>query len=152
MSVLPPCPSPMPKLIATSHCPPLSSSADLDIEDAMTDVFWLQIAESFRRFGIAPTTQNLLVIKVSSPSAPFSAEEVQKHLSEVVEGEQIPFEDDRIEPMTDVARVKKIYKLNATGGSTASKKGQVNGVSDVDAKQELMGLVISSMALRGAAN
>jgi len=57
--------------------------------------------------------------------------------------------------MTDVARVKKVYKLNAGGGG---KKGGVNGANGVgnekgvDERKELEIIVLGAMALRGATN
>jgi EKC/KEOPS complex subunit CGI121/TPRKB len=122
-----------------------------------------QIAESFRRFGITPTTTNLLIIKLSTPSSPATAEEVQSHLTASIEGEQVPFEDNVLSQMTDIARVKKIYKLNSNGGGAGKKKGQVNGAvseglnvngtgSDEDERKELEILVLGCMALRGVTN
>jgi EKC/KEOPS complex subunit CGI121/TPRKB len=120
-----------------------------------------QIAESFRRFGITPTTTNLLIFKVSTPSSPATAEEVQSHLTSSIEGEQVPFEDSVLQEMTDVARVKKIYKLNSSGGGGGEKKGQVNGAenevpngtgSEVDQRKDLEILVLGCMALRGFTN
>jgi EKC/KEOPS complex subunit CGI121/TPRKB len=64
--------------------------------------------------------------------------------------------------MTDVARVKKIYKLNANGGGAGGKKnGQLNGVAealsvngtkDAGEREELEVLVLGAMALRGITN
>jgi EKC/KEOPS complex subunit CGI121/TPRKB len=65
--------------------------------------------------------------------------------------------------MTDMARVKKIYKLNGGGSGGGKERGKVNGaVSDglnvneagleVDETKELEILVLGSMALRGATN
>jgi EKC/KEOPS complex subunit CGI121/TPRKB len=112
-----------------------------------------QIAESFRRFGISPTTSSLLIIKVSTPTSPFTSVQVQEHLSKVIEGTQIPFSDDEIGQMTDLARVRKIYKFNAAGGG--KKANVVNGVdgkSEEEERKELEVLVLGTMALRGATN
>jgi EKC/KEOPS complex subunit CGI121/TPRKB len=120
-----------------------------------------QIAESFRRFGITPSTTNLLIIKVSTPSSPTTASEIQSHLTSSIEGEQVPFEDSILQEMTDVARIKKIYKLNSGGGGGGKKNGQVNvtaieGVSINGTKEnerkELGVLVLGAMALRGVTN
>ncbi|KAN0093779.1 CGI-121 domain containing protein [Hyaloscypha variabilis] len=108
------------------------------------------IAESFRRFGITPTTTNLLIIKVSTPTSPAAASEVQEHLTSSIEGEQVPFEDSILSQMTDVARIKKIYKLNSGGGG-GKKNGQVNGAKG-DERKELEVLVLGAMALRGVTN
>jgi EKC/KEOPS complex subunit TPRKB/CGI121 len=119
-----------------------------------------QIAESFRRFGITPSTTNLLIIKVSTPTSPTTASEIQSHLTSSIEGEQVPFEDLALQKMTDVARVKKIYKLNSSGGA-GKKNGQANGVgvealnvngAKEDERKELETLVLGAMALRGVTN
>lgn len=56
--------------------------------------------------------------------------------------------------MTDIARVKKLYKLNACGGGGGGKKGGANGVSEKiqDERKELEIMVLGAMALRGATN
>ena len=125
-----------------------------------------QIAESFRRFGITTSTTSLLIIKVSTPSSPASASEVQAHLTSSIEGEQVPFEDSVLAKMTDVPRVKKIYKLNSSGGGGggARRNGQVDGgrmeglsingmgMRTEDERKELENLVLGAMALRGVTN
>lgn len=117
-----------------------------------------QIAESFRRFGITPSTTNLLIIKVSTPASRITVSEIQSHLTSSIEGEQVPFEDSVLQEMTDIARVKKIYKLNSSGGG-GKKNGQVNGVEGLsingvkeDERKELEVLVLGVMALRGVTN
>ncbi|KAG9240860.1 kinase binding protein CGI-121-domain-containing protein [Calycina marina] len=105
------------------------------------------IAETFRRFGITPTTTNLLVIKVSTPSQPFSADAVQEHLTKSIDGTQAEFNDNVIAGMTDLARIRKIYKLNTVGSKP--EKGVANAKAE---RRELEMLIISSMALRGATN
>ncbi|TEY34312.1 hypothetical protein BOTCAL_0638g00030 [Botryotinia calthae] len=110
------------------------------------------IAESFRRFGITPSTTSLLVVKVAPAS---SASQISEHLSSVIEGEPDPFDDESLASMVDIARVKKLYKLNALGGG--GKKSGANGVSGkaedkVDERKELEIMVLGAMALRGATN
>ncbi|THV46772.1 hypothetical protein BGAL_0361g00100 [Botrytis galanthina] len=110
------------------------------------------IAESFRRFGITPTTTSLLVVKVAPAS---SASQISEHLSSVIEGEPVPFEDESLASMVDIARVKKLYKLSALGGG--AKKGGANGVNGkvenkVEERKELEIMVLGAMALRGATN
>ncbi|TGO78828.1 hypothetical protein BELL_0052g00030 [Botrytis elliptica] len=114
------------------------------------------IAESFRRFGITPTTTSLLVVKVAPAS---SASQISERLSSVIEGEPVPFDDESLASMVDIARVKKLYKLNVTGGG-GGKKGGANGVNGVngkveskaDERKELEVMVLGAMALRGATN
>jgi EKC/KEOPS complex subunit CGI121/TPRKB len=66
--------------------------------------------------------------------------------------------------MTDVPRVKKIYKLNSGGGGGGAKRnGQVErgmeglsvngmGMRNEDERKELENLVLGAMALRGVTN
>ncbi|TGO24741.1 hypothetical protein BPAE_0096g00470 [Botrytis paeoniae] len=110
------------------------------------------IAESFRRFGITPSTTSLLIVKVAPAS---SASQISEHLSSVIEGEPVPFDDESLASMVDIARVKKLYKLNAIGGG--GKKGGANGMNgkvenQVDERKELEIMVLGAMALRGATN
>ncbi len=106
----------------------------------------------------------MLVIKLSTPTKPFTAQEIQSHLSSQVEGKQIPFTDDDLTAITDIGRVKKIYKLNGNanagsiGGKKNARKSEVNGSGGahvaeriVDSK-ELEVLILGAMALRGATN
>lgn len=72
----------------------------------------------------------------------------------MVEGEQVEFSDAVLHTMTDIARVKKIYKLNTTGGVNGRAKGGVvnEGGKAKDENKELEMLILGSMALRGATN
>lgn len=54
--------------------------------------------------------------------------------------------------MTDLARVRKIYKLNAAGGGTKQAVNEVKGMSEDDERKELEILMLGTMALRGATN
>ena len=88
-----------------------------------------------------------MVVKVvDTTSSAATAESIEAHLRENVQGTQVAFEDEVLSNMTDIARVKKIYKLNAAGGG---KKAVVNGVGKVDERRELEVTVLGAMALRG---
>ena len=54
--------------------------------------------------------------------------------------------------MTDLARVRKIYKLNAAGGGGKKISNGVNGTIESDERKELEIQVLGCMALRGATN
>jgi EKC/KEOPS complex subunit CGI121/TPRKB len=75
-------------------------------------------------------------------------------LSKEVEGEQVEFSDAVLQTMTDVSRVRKIYKLNNSGGVNGrEKEDAVNESIQVDKeRKELEMLILGSMALRGATN
>ncbi|QSZ36379.1 hypothetical protein DSL72_006255 [Monilinia vaccinii-corymbosi] len=113
-----------------------------------------EIAESFRRFGITPSTTSLLILKVAPAS---SAPQISQHLSTAIEGDAVVFGDEELRSLTDVARVRKLYKLNGVGvgAGAGAKKGGVGGKdakNDEDERKELEVLVLGAMALRGATN
>lgn len=91
---------------------------------------------------------------------------VQQHLSESIEGSPLPFEEAEAVKLTDIAKVRKIYKLN-----NAVKNKGINGVkrgkssrdtdeytgraygdsaNDEAERKELEIMVLGLMALRGA--
>ena len=115
----------------------------------------VQVADSFRRFGITPSTTNLLIVKVSSPSSPSTSDAVQAHLSRVIEGEQVAFGDENLGGVTAEGRtrVRKLYKLGSTAAVNGVKgvNGHVSGREDEE-RRELEMQVLGSMALRGAKN
>ena len=113
------------------------------------------IADSFRRFGLGNDTTALLVIKVSTTPG-ITHDSVRRHLGTAIEGTAVEFSDESLGAMTDVARVKKIYKFNDGEGGAGSSKAKVgvvtNGVDDEAATQrrELEVAILGMMALRGA--
>lgn len=58
--------------------------------------------------------------------------------------------------MTDLKRVRKVYKLNGGnggGGGGGGKKRDIDGLErEVDERRELEVLVLGAMALRGSVN
>ncbi|CZR55439.1 related to protein cgi-121 [Phialocephala subalpina] len=146
---------------STPLLPPYSLSAlPLPITNSLTTPLE-QIAESFRRFGIQPTTTSLLLIKVSTPESPITSDQLSSRLATQIQGEQVPFDDETLASMTDVGRVRKIYKLNSGGGGGKKKEvngNEVNGVNgarmerEVDERREMEVLILGAMALRGATN
>lgn len=116
----------------------------------------LQIAESFRRFGITEETRSLICIKISDS---LTSDSVRDHLAHHVGGVSIPFTDEELEGITDFAKVRKIYKLNASGGG-AGRKGAVKGAQGCGTavngtahaqhgRQEMESTILGLMALKG---
>ncbi|KEZ45890.1 hypothetical protein SAPIO_CDS1262 [Scedosporium apiospermum] len=101
------------------------------------------ISEAYRRFGLNPPTQNVLVLKITHPKTnpPLSADQIWTHLSTHVEGEALPPTDENIASLTDWPKVRKYYKLN--GLNWLDKMGEA------EKKAEAEVLVLGSMALRG---
>ena len=69
-----------------------------------------------------------------------------------MEGTQVAFSDDGLQDMTDLARVRKIYRLNTTNSGGKKTVNGINGTSEVGERKEVEILVLGSMALRGATN
>ncbi|KAL1305677.1 hypothetical protein AAFC00_007270 [Neodothiora populina] len=103
------------------------------------------IAESFRRFGITDTTKDVLAIKVRV-SPEFTSESVSQHLTQQVKGQAIEVSDEILGDLVDLARLKKIYKLNAP-----PKKGGSGIVSSAAAERdEMESSILGAMALKGS--
>ncbi|KAI1259198.1 CGI121 protein [Xylariaceae sp. FL1019] len=111
------------------------------------------ISEAYRRHGITPTSQNLVIVKVlvsSNSSADASSEvkipstpsEVESHLLANVEGTSHPFTDEVLQSMTDHSKIRKYYKLNGMGW--------LDGIKDDNIKRhETEMLIVGGIALRG---
>ncbi|PSN65100.1 CGI-121-domain-containing protein [Corynespora cassiicola Philippines] len=116
------------------------------------------IGESYRRFGIADDTAHLIAVKLSlTPDV--TRESVARHLGDVVRGQSVPLEDDGAEVLgswCDVAKVRKIYKLNdmgaAKGGAKAKGKAAVNGLQGGidDEKKQLESVILGMITLKGS--
>ncbi|KAG7102780.1 EKC/KEOPS complex subunit like protein, partial [Verticillium longisporum] len=104
------------------------------------------IADAYRRFGISPTTKDLVVVKITYPSdsapTPVSRDDIEKHLAENVEATPAEFSDDELAVSTDWTKVKKYYKLNGLPWLDAIKDEQ-------ERKLQMDELVLGAMALRG---
>ncbi|GAB1206605.1 hypothetical protein APSETT445_005295 [Aspergillus pseudonomiae] len=103
------------------------------------------IADSFRKFGISDSTKDLLVVKVST-TPEITHDSVATHLAQSVEGSPVPFNDETLSEIADVAKIKKAYKLGALPSAPA---GQVNGAGNSDSMR-LENSIIGAIALRGA--
>jgi EKC/KEOPS complex subunit CGI121/TPRKB len=126
-----------------------------------SDIDMIQIADAYKRFGISPSTRDMLVVKITytpspqtvhpeisqpvteAPSLSFlSAEDISAHLTTHVEGESIPVTDEGIAAMTDWPKVRKCYKLNGLPWLDKLKDGK-----EKTAQSEM--LILSAMALKG---
>ncbi|CAF3535626.1 unnamed protein product [Fusarium graminearum] len=104
------------------------------------------IADAYRRYGISPSTQDLVVVKVTFPgedgAEPLTPDQIWEHLKTNVEGEAVSITDEQISIATDVPKVRKYYKLNGLKW--------LDDIQDEKVKQkEMESLVIGAMALRG---
>ncbi|KAH6959351.1 protein CGI121 [Fusarium avenaceum] len=104
------------------------------------------IADAYRRYGISPSTKDLIVVKVTftgeDGAEPLTHDQIWEHLKSNVEGEAVSITDDQISTTTDVPKVRKYYKLNGLKWLDDIKDEKVK-------RQEMESLVIGAMALRG---
>jgi EKC/KEOPS complex subunit CGI121/TPRKB len=111
------------------------------------------IGEAFRRYGVSDTTKSLVVVKV--PTDPgITHDSIESHLSEVVKGTPLPFEDSSFNGISDLPKIMKAYKLSqpslSKGKSSQSAIASSDGLQAPDERHELEVSVIGLMALRGA--
>ncbi|KAF7543598.1 hypothetical protein G7046_g9968 [Stylonectria norvegica] len=104
------------------------------------------IAEAYRRFGISPSTKDLIAIKVTVPNEdnvrPVEGAQIWEHLRANIEGEAEPLTDASIAAVTDSSKVRKYYKLNGLKW--------LDSIQDIGARnKETDMLVLGAMALRG---
>ncbi|KPM35942.1 hypothetical protein AK830_g10619 [Neonectria ditissima] len=115
-----------------------------DFEYAFVDAS--VIADAYRRYGISPSTKDLIVVKVTFPAEdgtpPIDSERIWEHLKTNVEGEALALTDDHIFAATDLPKVRKYYKLNGLKWLEDIKDEKVK-------RKETETLVLGGMALRG---
>ncbi|KAJ5095760.1 hypothetical protein NUU61_005116 [Penicillium alfredii] len=102
------------------------------------------IADSFRKFGITDSTKDLLVVKVSE-SPEITHDSVATHLGSSIQGTPVPFDDETLSKISDVGKIKKLYKLGAL-----PSPGQGNAAQGDDAKRRLELSLLGAIALRGS--
>ncbi|OJJ51287.1 hypothetical protein ASPZODRAFT_127343 [Penicilliopsis zonata CBS 506.65] len=103
------------------------------------------IADSFRKFGLTDSTKDLLIIKVSL-TPDITHESVEAHLQEHIQGTPVPFDDEILSTIRDVAKIKKVYKLGSLPSSTTK---EANGTLS-DGDRQLEKCLLGAIALRGA--
>ncbi|KKA17380.1 hypothetical protein T310_8786, partial [Rasamsonia emersonii CBS 393.64] len=110
----------------------------------------IQIADSFRKFGLTDSTKDLLVVKVSV-NPDITHDSVADHLGKVVEGTPVPFNDETLSTISDVGKIRKAYKISppATKSAPGGAATHVNGSLD-DTRRDLEVSVLGAIALRGA--
>ena len=96
---------------------------------------YFQIAESFRRFGLQDGSKDIVAVKVGGDRAA-----VEAHLLENVKGTPQTLIDNHLASTQDVARIRKIYRLDAP------KKGEAATLLSTEAEA----FVLGSMALKGS--
>ncbi|KAK6539269.1 hypothetical protein TWF694_009504 [Orbilia ellipsospora] len=110
------------------------------------------ITDSYRRFGISPSSTAILVIKILDTTNPeYSEAETLKHLISIISGDEIEFTTENIRRFTDLAKVKKYYKLKDLGyvDELYKKKGrEVKSKSEEEGWRDLEVAVLGQMALR----
>ena len=91
-----------------------------------------------------------MAVKIATDPS-FDRETVHTHLSSVVEGKMTDFSDKELGSITDLNRVRKIYKLGSNNAKPLKgpKSAQTNGHMD-DGLHEMEVSILGMMALKGA--
>ena len=104
---------------------------------------------------MSPTSTSLVVIKISTePSVTVSR--VSEHLSANLEGTMVDFNESNISRLTDMGRVKKIYKMDDKMSGKEGRKKHSSQIKEapsteqqMDDRKEIEMIVLGQMALRG---
>ncbi|KAJ5156184.1 hypothetical protein N7492_008987 [Penicillium capsulatum] len=107
------------------------------------------IADSFRKFGIADSTKDLLVIKVST-GPEITHDSVAAHLESSVQGTSKPVNDQALAEISDINKIKKVFKLGAVPSPNPKDSDRANGTHHDDAKRRLELSMLGAIALRGS--
>lgn len=94
------------------------------------------ISDAIKRFGILDDCSNTVVVKVILPDD--DAEQIQKELTDLVDGENVAITDEILLELVDVSKFKKVYKLN-----------DAVIAPDVNLQWQLTRLAIGACLLRG---
>jgi EKC/KEOPS complex subunit CGI121/TPRKB len=105
------------------------------------------IAESFRKLGIADSTKDLLIVKVSV-SPEITHDSVAAQLESSVEGTSVPFDDMTLSEISDITKIKKLYKLGALPSPAA--KPDASQPHQDEARRRLELSMLGAIALRGS--
>jgi EKC/KEOPS complex subunit CGI121/TPRKB len=76
---------------------------------------------------------------------------VSKHLGDVVKGTTVEIGEDGAElgEYGDVAKIRKVYKLNDAVKGKKGLKGDVSGGVEIDEKEEMEGVILGIMSVKG---
>lgn len=103
------------------------------------------IADSFRKFGVMDSTKDLLAVKVSV-SPEITSDSVATHLEASVQGTPAPFNDQILSEISDVTRIRKVFKL----GALPSPSNKASDTPKFNAKRQLELSLLGAIALRGS--
>ena len=89
---------------------------------------------------------------------PNGLNQVAQHLGNAIQGKSTVFDEEHLQALTDMNKIKKIYKLGTTtnGKGPQRKKGQQEALSDepfmgmLDERKEAEATILGLIALRGA--
>jgi len=104
---------------------------------------------------LTDTTRDLLVIKIST-SPEINHDTVAQHLENVIEGTPYTFDDQSLRLVSDVAKIKKAYKVGAassspsqaTGNDEQSQENSTRKGTDEQKRVEMS--IIGAIAIRGS--
>ena len=81
-----------------------------------------------------------------SVSPEITYDSVATHLETSVQGNSVSFDDETLSEISDVPRIKKVFKL----GVLPSPGDKTNGTQNTNAKRQLELSLLGAIALRGS--
>jgi EKC/KEOPS complex subunit CGI121/TPRKB len=88
-----------------------------------------------------------LVVKVSV-SPEITHDSVAAHLGATVQGTSVPFDDQILSEVSDINKIKKVYKLGALPSPPKTTDQTVS--TNTELKQRLENALLAAIALRGS--
>lgn len=91
-----------------------------------------------------------MVVKVSV-TPEITHDSVAAHLESSIQGTPVPFDDLTLSEISDISKIKKLYKLGTLPSPMAKPDvSQANGASSDDARRRLELSMLGAIALRGS--
>lgn len=89
------------------------------------------------------------MIKVSI-TPEITHDSVAAHLESSVQGTPTTFDDQILAEISDITKIKKVFKLGALPSPSAKDSSQINGNQHDDARRRLELSMLGAIALRGS--
>ena len=116
----------------------------------------IQIGEAFKTFGLDNSTQNIIVVKVSSSDPKEVSRlsihltnffKVHDHVQKIVNGKELTFDDKNLQSLANFAKICKVYKLELQNNGKRKAGSENCRWND---PVECTKVIVGSIALRGS--
>lgn len=89
------------------------------------------------------------MVKVSI-TPEITRDSVAAHLESSIQGTPTTFDDQTLAEISDITKIKKVFKLGALPSPSPKDSSQANGTHHDDAKRRLELSMLGAIALRGS--